>query len=35
MGMNDPIDVATVALAMSVFEWLQNHDQMSCTLISK
>jgi hypothetical protein len=27
MGMNDHIDVATVALAMTVIEWLKYHDQ--------
>ncbi|HEX7229740.1 MAG TPA: hypothetical protein VF452_05060 [Candidatus Binatia bacterium] len=29
MGMNNHIDLATIALAMSVIEWLQNRDQMS------
>lgn len=28
MGMNDHIDVATIALAMTVIEWLKYHDQI-------
>ena len=28
MGMNDHVDVATVALAMTVIEWLKYHDQI-------
>jgi hypothetical protein len=31
MHMNDHLDVATVALAMTMIEWLQNHDQISPT----